>query len=282
MPDISLFNAGELTKPATVLIEKISTAVGTLWEPRQVRRVAQAKADAAMTLAKSDIEIDELKRRAVQRFVEEETRKQSNMESIIEKAVQDVDANAPTEHVENDWITNFFDKCRSVSDDEMQVLWSRILSGEANAPGSFSRKTVNLVADLDKASGELFHTLCSFGWQYGDELLPLIFDSSHQIYKQRGIDLYSLGELAAIGLIQINVATGFALLDLPKMRTIAYHDRPVLLTFPKEEANSLNIGTVLTTPSGRQLCRILKPTPIDGFFDYVYDQWAKESLVSPR
>ena len=282
MPDISIINAGELTKPATVLIEKISNAVGTLWEPRQIRRVAQAKADAAMTLAKSDIETDDLQRRAAQRFVEEETRKQSNMENIVEKAVRDVNPNAPTEHVEDDWITNFFDKCRSVSDDEMQALWSRILSGEANSPGSFSRKTVNLVADLDKASGKSFHTLCSFGWQYGDNLLPLIFDSEHPIYKQRGIDLYSLGELAALGLIQINAVTGFELRDLPKGRAIAYHNRSVFLTFPKEEANSLDIGRVLMTPSGTQLSRILKPTAIDGFFDYVYDKWTKESLVSPR
>ena len=121
MPDYSLINAGELTKPATVLIEKISDAVGTLWEPRQIRRVAQAKADAAMTLAEREIEIDEVQRRAARRFVEEETRKQQNMESIVDKAIQDVGSDAPTEEVEDDWIANFFDKCRSVSDDDMQI-----------------------------------------------------------------------------------------------------------------------------------------------------------------
>ena len=51
MPEYSLINPGGLTKPVTVLIEKISNAVGTLWEPKQIRRVAQAEADAAMILA---------------------------------------------------------------------------------------------------------------------------------------------------------------------------------------------------------------------------------------
>ena len=283
MPDYSLINTGELTKPATVLIEKISNAVGVLWEPKQIRRVAQAKADAAMTLAKSDIEIDEVQRRAAHRFVEEETRKQLNMESIVGKAIGGVDPNAPTEDVEDDWIANFFDKCRSVSDDEMQVLWSQILSGEANSPGSFSRKTVNLVADLDKASAELFHTLCSFGWQVGDvSHMPLILDLSERIYSQRGITLFSLGELDAIGLIQINTVPGFQLRDLPKRGRVAYHDRSVLLTFPEGKANSLDIGSVIMTPSGRQLSRIVKPAPIDGFFEFIYDRWAGESLVPPR
>ena len=35
--------------------------------------------------------------------------------------------------MEEDWIANFFDKCRIVSDSEMQSLWARVLAGEANA-----------------------------------------------------------------------------------------------------------------------------------------------------
>ena len=283
MPNNSLISTEGLTRPATVLIEKISEAVGALYEPRQIRQVAQAKADAAMTLAKGEMEINEVKRRALQRFVDEETKKQLNMESIVEKAIPDIHESAPTEDVEGDWITNFFDKCRSVSDHEMQLLWSRILSGEANAPGSFSRKTVNLVADLDKASAKLFHTLCSFGWQFGETFAPLIFDPDEQvIYDQRGINLYSLGELDSIGLIQINTITGFELRDLPKTGTVAYHDRSVLLTFPEKKANSLKIGSVIMTPYGTQLSRIVEPAPIDGFFEFIYDRWAGESLVPPR
>lgn len=282
MPDFSLLNAGQLTKPATVLIEKISNAVGTLWEPRQIKNVAKAKAEAALTLAKSDIEIDELMRRAAQRFVDEETRKQLNMERIVEKTIPNVDPNAPTDDVEDDWITNFFDKCRSVSDVEMQNLWARILSDEANSPGSFSRKTINLVADLDKSSAELFQTLCSFGWDFGGLLVPLIFDLADPIYQQNGLSLLSLSHLDSIGLIQISATSGFRIGDQPKVLTTAYHERSVLLTFPAEKGNHLRIGIVLMTPSGIELSRIVQPIPIDGFFEFIYDKWAKQALVPPR
>ena len=281
MPDNSLINTSGLTKPVTVLIKKISNAVGTLWEPKQIRRVAQAKADAAMILAKGEIEIDEVRRRAAQRFVDEETKKQLNMESIVDKALPGVDPNAPTDDVDDDWITNFFDKCRSISDDDMQNLWSRILSGEANAPGSFSRKTVNLVADLDKASAELFSGLCSFGWQFGGALTPLLLDFSERIYTDHGIDLFRLGELDAIGLIQIDATGGFVLSELPDRIIAIYHNRSVQLTLPKDKGNSLQLGHVIVTPSGEQLSRIVKPNPIDGFFEFVYDRWAKQSLVPP-
>lgn len=282
MPNFSLIDASELSKPATVLIEKISDAVGTLWEPRQIRRVAQAKADAAMILASSEIEIEETRRRAALRFVEEETRKQLNMEAIAGKALQDVNPDAPTEEVEDDWITNFFDKCRSVSDEDLQSLWSRILSGEANAPGSFSRKTVNLMADMDKSSAELFQGLCGFGWQFSGSLTPMILDFSERIYTERGVTLFSLGELDSIGLIQINAVGRFSLSKLPNRTTVSYLGRAVQLTFPKDTGNSLSVGHVIMTPPGEQLSRIVKPKPVHGFFEYVYDKWAGNSLVPPR
>ena len=282
MPNNSLISTEGLTRPATVLIEKISEAVGALYEPRQIRQVAQAKADAAMTLAKGEMEINEVKRRALQRFVDEETKKQLNMESIVEKAIPDIHESAPTEDVEGDWITNFFDKCRSVSDHEMQLLWSRILSGEANAPGSFSRKTVNLVADLDKASAKLFHTLCSFGWQVNDTFTPLILDFDELIYNQQGVEFFLLGELDAIGLIRIGGSEGYMLYELPKRITASYQDRFVQLTLPKHTGNNLSVGHVILTPSGSQLSRIVKPDPVEGLFEFTYDKWAGDSFVPPR
>lgn len=282
MTPYSLVNAGGLAKPVTVLIEKISNAVGTLWEPKQIRRVAQAEADAAMILAKKRLEIDEIHRRAAERFVDEETRKQVNMERIVDRAIQDVLPNAPTEDVEEDWIASFFDKCRSFSDDEMQDLWSRILSDEANSPGSFSRKTVNLVADLDKPSAELFRRVCSFGWQFGELLSPLVYDFSEPLYTRFRLTLFSLGQLESIGLIRIGGASGFQLYNQPKEIVCAYQGRQVLLRWQNDTDNTIEIGKVLMTPSGTELSRIVQPIPIDGFFEFVYDRWASESLVPAR
>lgn len=75
-----------------------------------------------------------------------------------------IDEKAQPEKIEDDWITNYFDKCRLVSDEQMQNLWSKVLTGEANSPGKFSKRTVNLLASLDKTDAELFQKICSFAW----------------------------------------------------------------------------------------------------------------------
>ena len=61
---INLGNVGNLTKPADTLVKKISNAVGDFFEPRQIIRVAEAKAEAAKIEAQSEIEITDLGRNA--------------------------------------------------------------------------------------------------------------------------------------------------------------------------------------------------------------------------
>jgi hypothetical protein len=77
----SIVNLGDLTKPATVLIEKISEAIGGIFRPSQIRRIADAEAQAEKIKAISQIEITDLQRRAMYRFFSEEAKKQQNIES---------------------------------------------------------------------------------------------------------------------------------------------------------------------------------------------------------
>ncbi len=147
----SIINLGNLSKPADTLIKKISAAVGGIFEPWQIKRIAKAEAEASLIQAEGEIQVTDLHRRAMHRFIEEEAKKQDNIEQITYQALPQLDQKSKPESIEDDWITNFFDKCRIVSDKEMQSLWSRVLSGEANAPGSYSKRTVNFLSDLDKS-----------------------------------------------------------------------------------------------------------------------------------
>src|SRR2546425_574517 len=99
MPDSGgLAPLGELSKTATMLIEKIADAIGGIARPSQIRRVARAEADAALTHAIAQIQIADLQRRALVRFVTEEARKQQNIESITSKALPDVNPEAKPEN----------------------------------------------------------------------------------------------------------------------------------------------------------------------------------------
>jgi hypothetical protein len=273
----SLINLGELSKPATVLIEKISDAVGGIFKPYQMVRVAKAEAQADRVRAEGQIEISDLQRRAFHRFLEEEGQKQKNIEDITGKALPQLEENSKPDEVENDWITNFFDKCRLISDDEMQGLWSKVLAGESNSPGTYSKRTVNFLSDLDKSDAELFTRLCGFGWAVG-EVVPLIYDEQREIYNKHGINFEALIHLESIGLIQFQ-QTGFQFLKLPKRFKVMYYGVSVLLELPKETDNSLGVGKVLLTKIGKELAPICGSKLVDGFFDYVDQHWKTQGYI---
>ena len=90
----SLLNLGDLSKPADILIKKISKGIGGFFEPFQIKRLAKAEAAAAVIKAQSDIQINDLKYRAVHRWIEEIARDQQNMEVITAKAVPHLNENA--------------------------------------------------------------------------------------------------------------------------------------------------------------------------------------------
>jgi Protein of unknown function (DUF2806) len=227
----ALINLGDISKPATVLIEKVSNAVGIIYEPTRIRRKAVAEAEATKIAAVAALELKEIEQRALERLVHQETRKQENIESITSQAASALPSDANVENLDEDWVAHFFKQCDTVSDKEMQSLWSRLLAGEATAPGTFSKRTVDLVSSIDKKDAALFTTFCQFLWVVGD-LCPLIFDLKEEIYSSQGITFSALKHLDSIGLISFEALSGYQRQGFGKYAHIFYFGRPTLIEFP--------------------------------------------------
>lgn len=275
----SIINLSELSKPATVLIEKISDAVGGIFKPYQIKRIAKAEVEAEKIRALANIEIKELQQRALVRFVAEETKKQVNIESIAAKSINDLNDDAHPENIEDDWISNFFDKCRLISNDEMQNLWARVLAGEANNPGTYSKRTVDFIHSIDRSDARLFTSLCSYMW-FLTNFVPLIYDVQDEIYTKSGITFNSLQHLDEIGLISFEHLAGYQKIHLPQIIKIFYYGTPINIKFNKQKDNDLNIGKVLLSKIGQELAPISGSNPIPEFLDYVLHKWTKMGLVT--
>jgi hypothetical protein len=250
--DNSLVNLGDFSKPATVLIEKVSAAIGQLWEPRQLVRVAKAEVEAEKIKTLGRIELTEMQQKGLKRLAYEAGKQQENIESITADAASRVGDDAKPEGMDSDWITNFFEKAKLISDKEAQSLWSRVLAGEATAPGSYSKRTVELIANLDKQDAELFTQVCSFVINPPDPI-PLVFDLAAPLYAKRGITFARLQDLDSIGLIKFDPLAGFVAQGLPEHMAFLYFGLPFLLQLPQKQNNTLQLGSVRLTKSGKEL-----------------------------
>ncbi|HEY0349288.1 MAG TPA: DUF2806 domain-containing protein [Pyrinomonadaceae bacterium] len=289
----SLINLGELSKPATVLVEKISDAVGGIFKPYQIVRVAKAEAQADRVRAEGQIEISDLQRRAFHRFLEEEAKKQTNIEDITQKALPLLNEDSKPNEIEDDWITHFFDRCRLISEDEMQNLWSRLLAGEANSPGKYSKRTLSVLSDLDQYDALLFTILCSFTWELSSLpgeihintslVTPLIYDERDDFYNRLGIDASVISHLATIGLIQ-HKHDGYRHdlsqnLFLGMGFEVRYFGKLVRVYTEGEMNEGFPIGTVMFTKSGAELSSVCGAKPIERLWEYVLDLWGNEDHV---
>lgn len=280
-------DAKGLSKVGAALVEKVAEGIGGVFRPAQVVRLAKAQAKADLITAQSQLEIDELQRRAIQRFVAEEAKNQSNIEEITKQAIPLLEDKSQPEKMDDDWVANFFEKSRIVSDKEMQSLWSHVLAGESNAPGKYSKRTVNLLSDLDKADAELFAKLCGFSWMFAG-LKPLIFLDDDEIvadkqtiYEEHGINFSTLSHLDSLGLINHGAIGGFATHGLPKKFTSAYFGKLLTLEMPNDKM-PIEIGNVLFTSAGAQLAEICGSKPVLGFYDFIAGHFkAKGFTVLP-
>ena len=153
----------------------------------------------------------------------------------------------------------------------------KLLAGEAATPGTYAKRTVGFVSNLDKTDARMFTNLCAFGWQIGN-IVPLVLNIQDEIYQNHEITFNILKHLDDIGLITFNSIAGFKRTELPKNIVISYYGQPLGLEFPKDDHNDLNLGYVLLTKVGQELAPICGASRSDEFFQYVVEKWFGENL----
>jgi hypothetical protein len=255
-----------------------------VYEPTAIRRKAHADADAMQILALGELAVTDLQQRAMQRLVHQEARKQANIESITEQAIKDIPESANAAAVEEDWLAYFFSQCELVSDTEMQVVWAKLLSAEATNPGSFSKRTVELVARLEKDDAALFTLIAQYVWQFSTPV-PMIFDLTSAIYKDAGITFDGLAHLEALGLIQYQPLSSYARewQSGAMLCLTSYFDEVLLIDNLSGAPLSLPTGHCCLTKAGQELYRVCGPKKNVEFLEFVLMRWANEgrTVFSP-
>lgn len=262
-------------KAATALVEKIESAFRVLYEPRRTVKQAKADVEAERIRVLGSVET-ERQFRAATRFIAEEDRKQANIESITQTAIPLLEHDGDrVQDMEDDWIAYFFEKCRIVSDEQMQSLWAKLLAGEANEPGSYSRKTLDIVASMDEKDANLFTQLCGYTWTPPGDVIPIVFAASEEFYTSRGFTSDVLRKMDFLGLISfaelMDYIKKYTFRPEVELASIGYFGREVHWNFGDQQ--TLTVGKVLLTPSGQELAPISGSSAVEGFFEYAIEQW---------
>ena len=197
---------------------------GLFLEPVHIRRKGRAEADASIIEAQSKAEIavvrqeNKLAIRDIEDRAEEstrrrETRRQKNIEDIAAGAAKELPEDVSENPVDQDWMAQFLEECKDISNEQMQVIWSRLLAGEVAQPGTFSLRTLAFVRTLSRDDADLFTRFCSVVWMLGTNSLDLRPITLNQ-EALRAVPGLHLGfdefvRLDALGLIRFEAVSGY-------------------------------------------------------------------------
>lgn len=194
--------------------------------------------------------------RAKARFLNDLAQKQENIEAVAAKAesklsdASDAEAIVAPEHPEpsSDWMHVFSRVAESASSEELRDRLASVLAGEARKPGSFSRATVRLIAELERELLETFQNVLEHkvddaiiranGWNEGD-------------WFSKAVTLEDAGLISG--------SSGFT------QRTIKLDDRGIgfflgerhSLVVEGDVGTRKEVGIWLLTQTGREVARLL-------------------------
>lgn len=166
-----------VVSPSEKLIEAVSGAIGKAYEPRHVRKMAEAKAYELKLIAdtvrnNSDVPIvynstgvsidtsnyEEIAKRASYRLAFQEITKQQNIEAVVDRAYDELsgEESANSEPVSQDWMSRFFNSVEDISNEKMQEIWGHILAREIRSPNTYTYRTLECLRNITQQEAEVF------------------------------------------------------------------------------------------------------------------------------
>lgn len=241
-------------------LSKTTTLAGKLLGPWITRR--QANADAEATLQ------DALARR-ISEYIDEFPSHPDvmdllatcggrvgivNLSRILQSAQSQLTDEARPELVGDDWFANFREKSRTCSDEDFAKLWATLLAGEVNRPGSYSQKTVNVLADMDTQTAHIFASLCKYALTTETGIVLVV--PKKNIGPKIGH--YGLSKLKGLGLVDF--VEGHDLQLSISINLLGYDGGLLEITNDaKSKRGMVNTGSVHLTPFGKELAGLCLP-----------------------
>lgn len=210
-----------LATPATKLIEVVSNAIGTLYEPRKIRKIADAEEYKLNKLTNSvkknnfngEIEILDGKVKIINTNLNDNEikslitcelkrllRENENIKKIADFAYTELenDKNKIKSELDEDWKNTFFDKGKKMFNPDLQFLFGKILAGEIKHPGTYSKRLINTLSNLSQKEAILFNSISNYVFR--DSRTSFIIADS-EILNKYNIKVEDILELEEAGLI---------------------------------------------------------------------------------
>lgn len=199
-----------------------------------------------------------------------------NLMAIAEKAIPRME-DIPNPGIEDpSWLALWLERAQDASDENVQLWWARILAGEAQSRGSFSKWALNTVACMSKDDIKAFTTVAKCVWMFGSEPEIVYWPSSRRIVPLAECRLERTGLVRGFG--QEGVLEGYHHENAPQREAIIrYFGEQYAFRFP--ESLEVPRGTTISlTLLGKELYSLCDATANEEYKVDCIAQWRSKGV----
>lgn len=277
-----------MVQPTMKLLDMCGSAIGTVYEPRHIRKLADAEAykikQLGSTITESDnlpiayengnismstVNFEDFAKRAEFRAKYQLLQEQNNIEHVVRDAYNALEGlpEIPNDPIDEDWSTRFFNIAKEIKTEDMQKIWGQILAGEIVRPGSFSMRTLETIRNISRTEAQTFQKIVPLIIRSDREYL---ISSDDEINKDFDVTYEDIILLDECGLILSTGALSYNMHIPHAHKSYVYTDSLVaIFEGISEKEEKISIGVFVLTKAGRELYNILAHNANDTYFHRV-------------
>ena len=265
LDNLNLVDLKSVAEPTVKLIMTLCKGLAMPLQPVLTYLNGKAEANRFLTMqkAKTDAEVYHNEKLAesnavlLDRQLAREAKRQNNIKDVAEIAAKEL-ATRPMvskEEVYTDWITKFINIAEDVSDDELKIIWGKILAGEVRTPGSYSLRTLETLKNLSRKEAELFTRACNLACGYKDHVL---INERHESNFGFGMTFDEVSTLMEAGLLSSSFETNESFTVENGTFAIVYQDHVLIIT--PQNTHEANACVLLFTTAANEIYSIVSKT----------------------
>lgn len=158
-----------LSAPLTRLIEVLEDGCSWTFRPIQMKRIAKSTSKSNSIVSTSEFKAG-LKKQLMEDVNmalhnQRERRQLDNIVNIYSIAAQElqcIENIDNTKNVNPEWSAMFFDYAKDVCDEDIQIIWSKLLVEEIKEPNTIFKRTLSVLKELESFEAKWFADLCRY------------------------------------------------------------------------------------------------------------------------
>lgn len=208
----------------------------------------------------------------------------TNIDAVMSYAEDELREDATYALPRASFMDDYIPFVEDVTDEKIQRLFGKILAGEMEAEGSFSRLALSKLSQFSKLEVELIEKLCSVstgghsgsGWVLP---LPILIGGDKGTDKQSGaITNYELRDLESLGIIKNEMSSTISAAD--GVFQFCVHGEEYRIV--GHDFENIRFKTALLTTVGEQLSKLFEFGTSEGFLDIIKEEWGRQGASIER